>query len=135
MAKPAPLTLDRLRAVCPPQSIPYADSREIPSEEVSTASLQPRALSALELGLSLTGREYNIFLAGDTYLGRTYFLRGFLAPVAAKAPTPPDWLYVHNFEDVDRPQAIHLPAGQGRRLKAELAKAVTALREEIPSRF
>ncbi len=135
MPKSTPLAADRLRAVCRPESIPYEDSRAIPATEASTASFQPRALSALELGLSLTGREYNIFLAGDPYLGRTYFLQGFLTPVAAGAPTPPDIVYVHNFEDEDRPRAILLPAGLGRGLKAELAKAVSAARDEIPLRF
>ena len=135
MPKPRPLAPDQLRAVCPPETIPHADSRDIPAGEASTAPLQPRALSALELGLTLTGREYNIYLAGDPYLGRTYFLKSFLAPVAAKAQTPPDIIYVHNFEDKDRPRALFLPAGQGRRLKAELAKAVAAVREDLPSRF
>ncbi|GAB6038089.1 ATP-binding protein [Fundidesulfovibrio butyratiphilus] len=135
MVKPVPLPVHTLRAVCPPESIPYADSREIPAGEVSTAAFQPRAISALELGLSLSGREYNVFLAGDPYLGRTYFLQGFLSPVAAKSPTPPDWIYTYNFEDEDRPRAIRLPSGQGRRLKTDLAKAVSAVREEIPSRF
>jgi predicted ATP-dependent protease len=135
MPKPRPLSPDQLRAACPPESIPYADSRDVPSDDASTAPLQPRALSALELGLALTGREYNIYLAGDPYLGRTYFLKSFLTPVAAKTQTPPDIVYVHNFEDKDRPRALFLPAGQGRRLKAELAKAVAAVREDLPTRF
>jgi predicted ATP-dependent protease len=115
--------------------VSYADSREIPDVEPSAQALQPRAHSALELGLSLTGREYNIYLAGDPYLGRSYFLRSYLAPLAAKSPTPPDWIYTHNFEDQDRPKAMPLPAGLGRGLKNGLAKAVSALREEIPLRF
>ncbi|WP_243361975.1 Lon protease family protein [Fundidesulfovibrio terrae] len=135
MPKPSPLAPEQLRAVCPPDSIPFADSREIPAGEAFTAAFQPRAISALELAISLTGREYNVYLAGDAYLGRTYFLKSFLTPVAAKAPTPPDIVFVHNFDDEDRPRALTLPAGQGRRLKAELCKAVAAIREEIPTRF
>jgi lon-related putative ATP-dependent protease len=135
MPKPLSLALDKLRAACPPSSVPFEDSREIPVGDASTTAFQPRALSALELGISLTGREYNIYLAGDPYLGRTYFIKSFLTPVAAKAPTPPDILYVYNFEDQDRPRALLLPAGQGRRLKADLNKAVAAIRDEIPSRF
>ncbi|MFP5238817.1 MAG: Lon protease family protein [Acidobacteriota bacterium] len=135
MPKPSPLALDKLRAVCPPESIPCDDSTALPEAEASDAAFQPRALSALELGLSLRGREYNIFLAGEPYQGRTYFLKRFLTPVAAKAPTPPDIVYVHNFEDQDRPAALTLPPGEGRRLKAEAAKAVAAVKEEIPVRF
>ena len=87
------------------------------------------------MAVNITSREYNVYLAGDPYLGRTYFARAFLDPAAAKAATPPDWLYVHNFDDPDRPKAISLPAGQGRRFKTALAKAVADLREEIPARF
>ena len=35
-------------------------------------------------------------------------------------PAPPDWVYVHNFDDPDRPRAIRLPAGRGRQLAAAL---------------
>ena len=135
MRKPRSLTPEKLRAVCPPAAIPYAGSPDIPPDGISMAELQPRALSALNLGLALTGREYNIYLAGEAYLGRTYFLKNFLDPLAAKAPTPPDIIYAHNFEDEDRPKALFLPAGQGRRLKSDLAKAVNAVREEMPTRF
>ncbi|GFK94622.1 Lon protease [Fundidesulfovibrio magnetotacticus] len=135
MPKSAPLPVDKLRAACPPESVPYATSQDIPSVDPSASRFQPRAISALELGLALTGREYNIYLAGDPYMGRTHFLKSFLAPIAAKAPTPPDIVYVHNFDDQDRPRALLLPAGKGRALKAGLAKAVAAIREDIPSRF
>jgi len=135
MPKPAPLPVEKLRAACPPDAVPYAHSTDIPPVDASASRFQPRAISALELGLALTGREYNIFLAGDPYMGRTHFLKTFLEPIAAKAPTPPDIVYVHNFEDQDRPAAVFLPAGKGRALKAGLAKAIAAIREDIPSRF
>ncbi len=124
-----------LRATCEPQSLPFADSREIPDDAAVLSRTQPRAHAALSMALSIGGREYNVYLAGEPYLGRTHFARDFLDPAAAKAPTPPDWLYVHNFEDPDRPRAISLPAGQGRGFKTALAKAVADLREEIPARF
>lgn len=130
-----PLVPGQLRAVCPPESIACQTSEGLPPGEGSTVAFQPRALSALRLGLTLSGREYNIFLAGDPFMGRTRFLRSFLAPVAAKAPTPPDIVYVHNFEDEDKPQAVTLAPGQGRALKTGLDKAVEAIREEMPLRF
>ena len=87
------------------------------------------------MALSIGGREYNVYLAGEPYLGRTHFARTFLDPAAARGATPPDWLYVHNFDDPDRPRAVSLPAGQGKRFKTALAKAVADLREDIPARF
>jgi predicted ATP-dependent protease len=124
-----------LRATCDPDGLPFADSAAIPEDPDALSRTQPRAHAALTMALSIGGREYNVYLAGEPYLGRTHFARTFLDPAAAKAAPPPDWLYVHNFDDPDRPRAISLPAGQGRGFKTALAKAVADLREEIPARF
>jgi len=124
-----------LRARCDLLSLPYEDSRAIPDDASALSKTQPRAHAALSLALSIGGREYNVYLAGEPYLGRTHFARSFLDPAAAKAATPPDWLYVHNFDDPDRPRAVSMPAGQGRGFKTALAKVVSDLREEIPARF
>ena len=124
-----------LRACCDPESLPYADSRDIPDDPEALGRTQPRAHAALSLALSIGGREYNVYLAGEPYMGRTHFARSFLDPAAARGATPPDWLYVHNFDDPDRPRAVSLPAGQGRGFKTALAKAVSDMREEIPARF
>ncbi|KHK01951.1 Lon protease family protein [Desulfovibrio sp. TomC] len=129
------LTPKDLRACCDPASLPFADSREIPEDPAALSRTQPRAHAALSLALSISGREYNVYLAGEPYMGRTHFARCFLDPAAKAGATPPDWLYVHNFDDPDRPRAISLPAGQGRGFKTALAKAVADMREEIPARF
>jgi len=130
-----PLDPTALRAACDPADLPYADSRDIPDDPDALSRTQPRAHAALSMALSIGGREYNVYLAGEPYLGRTHFARTFLDPAAARGATPPDWLYVHNFDDPDRPRAVSLPAGQGKRFKTALAKAVADLREDIPARF
>ena len=134
MARPKELTWKRLRAVCNPETIPYADTNAAP-EPSGPLSFQPRALSAMRLGLAVGGGEYNIFVAGSLNLGRTYFVRTFLEPLAAKAPTPPDILYLYNFEDPDKPVTVQLPAGKGRAFKNALSKAMQEIRKEIPARF
>ncbi len=123
-----------LSARMDPEKIPYRDSREIPDKN-GYKSFQPRAVQALTMALRIKGNEYNIYAAGDANLGRTHFVSSFLEPAAAKAPTPPDWVYLYNFDDPDAPIAADLPPGQGRKFKNELAKAVSGLRQEIPARF
>jgi len=130
-----PLSPSRLRTACDPASIPAKDSRDIPEDPEALAKIQPRAHSAMEMALAIKSREYNVYLSGDPHLGRTYFARCFLDPAAAGGSPPPDLIYVHNFEDPDRPRIIRLPAGQGRRLKSAMAKAVADLRDEIPAHF
>ncbi|NDY56911.1 AAA family ATPase [Desulfovibrio sulfodismutans] len=130
-----PLSPSRLRTACDPASIQAQDSRDIPDDPEALAKIQPRAHSAMEMALAIKSREYNVYLAGDPHLGRTYFARCFLDPAAAGGSPPPDLIYVHNFEDPDRPRIIRLPAGQGRRLKLAMAKAVADVRDEIPVHF
>lgn len=129
------LTPTDLRACCDPASLPFADSRDISDDPGALARTQPRAMAALDLALAIGGREYNVYLAGEPAMGRTHFARAFLDPAAKAGATPPDWLYVHNFDDPDRPKVVSLPAGEGRGFKTALAKAVTDMREEIPARF
>ena len=48
--------------------------------------------------------------------------------MAATRPTPPDWCYVHNFEDARKPKLLELPAGTGERLRRELEKLAEEVR-------
>ena len=131
-AKSLPAT--RLRAVLDPSRVAYADSDAIPDRNVYPR-FQPRAIQALSLALEIKGNEHNVYVSGEPNMGRTYFVRSFLKPAAAKSETPRDWLYLYNFEDSDRPIAVSLPAGTGRKLKQAQQKAMTLIRQEIPGRF
>lgn len=134
MPIPKPLPVHKLSARLDPQRIPYADSSAIPLSGRGLGQ-QPRAGDAFALGLAIPGGEHHIFLAGEPELGRTYFVRRLLASPSAKRPTPPDLLYLNNFEDQDRPLLAAVPAGVGKRFKADLAKAVGKLQGDIPARL
>ncbi|AAS96369.1 Lon protease family protein [Nitratidesulfovibrio vulgaris] len=134
MARLSPLPARRLRATLDPARIHWETSDGIPRNGHRRPP-QPRALQALELALHIRDGGYNVYLSGEPNLGRTYMLREFLAPRTRKSPTPPDLVYVNNFDDPDRPRLIELPAGQGRKLRAALIQALSRIRKEIPSRF
>ncbi|MFW5489723.1 MAG: Lon protease family protein [Desulfovibrio sp.] len=134
MSKLKPLPSGKLRLRLDPERIKYEDSTRIPHGG-NPAGQQPRATHAFELGLHIKGGGYHIFVSGETGLGRTYFVRSVLEKRARKNPTPPDWLYVENFEDTDRPMYIELPAGKGRQFRHDLNKTVTGLREDIHARL
>ena len=138
MKKNSALPSSRLRTTFSPDKIPYAYSTEIPlrtQNGLAHSHPQPRALKALELALNIDDKGYNIYLAGSVNLGRKLLLKDFLTPRAKKQPTPPDLVYVANFEDHDSPILIELPAGQGKKLKAQLSKTFARIRKEIPGRF
>jgi ATP-dependent Lon protease len=96
---------------------------------------QERALAALELGLGVSGSGYNIFVSGLAGAEKLETLRDWLAQHAAKAPTPGDWVYVHNFRHPDAPRAIYLQPGQGSRLKQIMQDLIKTLKEELPKAF
>ncbi|WP_461209831.1 Lon protease family protein [Desulfocurvus sp. DL9XJH121] len=131
MPKPKALPVHRLRATLPASRIHYADSTKIP-ERPAAHGIQPRALMALETGLDIDDPGFNVFVAGDPNLGRTYLVTSFLGPRAARMPVPDDLLYVHNFLDADRPRLMAVPAGRGKHIKKTLDRAVAAVRRDMP---
>jgi predicted ATP-dependent protease len=133
MPKTLPLPPEKLRSSLPSNGIPIARSSEVKGRVRSYP--QPRALQALELALSLSGMEYNVYVAGDAGLGRTYFVQNHLEPRAIEFPTPGDWVYLHNFEEPDRPLAVPFPAGEGKKLQLALRQLIQAIRREIPLRL
>lgn len=96
---------------------------------------QERARAALELGLGITSSGFNIFVSGMTGADKLAALHNWIAQQAAHAPTPGDWVYVHNFARPDEPRAIALNPGKGCRLKHLMNDLVKTLKEELPKAF
>lgn len=128
------LAVEKLHTYFDPKRISWEDSSKIPRSPLRKPA-QTRALNALQLALKIKNNGYNVYLAGDNNLGRSYMVTKFLAPLAKKLPTPPDLLYVKNFEEKDKPLLLKVPAGQGRQLKNDLYKTFMQIKKEIPSRF
>jgi lon-related putative ATP-dependent protease len=96
---------------------------------------QDRALKALDFGVSMKARDFNIFVAGPPSSGKRTLVHAHLAKVAAASPTPSDWIYVNNFEDAGRPKAIELPAGRARALNLALREALSEIAAALPAAF
>jgi ATP-dependent Lon protease len=87
------------------------------------------------LGLGISSAGFNILVSGLTGADKLEALHRWVAQQAVQAPTPGDWVYVHNFAHPDEPRAIALSAGRGSRLKHLMAELVKTLREELPKAF
>jgi predicted ATP-dependent protease len=96
---------------------------------------QERALAALELGLGMPQSGFNIFVSGLAGAEKLPALQHWIAERAAASPTPGDWVYVHNFQRPDAPQAVYLESGKGHRLRELMRNLVKRLREELPKAF
>ncbi len=128
------LTVDKLFTSYDPKKIPWESSLSMQDSSRKLLS-QPRALGALTLAINIKNNGYNIYLSGENDLGRAYMLSNFLKPKAQKLPTPPDLLYVNNFENTGKPKLLKLIAGQGKILKSSLAQILQQIKTELPLRF
>ncbi len=113
-------------------------------EVTSTAKLCPasrgvvgqqRAIEAIKFGIGMDHPEYNIYVAGRTDTGATYIARSFLEEVAKKHSPPPDWCYVFNFKEPDKPKALELPRGRAKDLKKAMDDLVQRLQGIILRAF
>jgi predicted ATP-dependent protease len=77
---------------------------------------QEDALAALELGVGVRSRGFNLFVTGEPGTGRTTTLLSVLRERAKDEPTPPDAVLLYNFADRYRPHAVQVPAGEAPRL-------------------
>jgi predicted ATP-dependent protease len=96
---------------------------------------QPRALAALEYGFAVETHGFNLFVAGLPGSGRLTTVLDTLRALAPRKAPPSDWVYVHDFRNADRPNAIELPAGRGAEFARAMDDFVDSARREIPRAF
>jgi lon-related putative ATP-dependent protease len=125
---------ESLRAVCDPDSLGFETTLDLEPLKEKVVG-QERAVHALEFGLGVKDLEYNIFVAGPPRAGKTDTIMAYVQELAAKDPTPPDWIYIHNFRDPEKPQSMSLPNGKGRVLKADMEELISTLRVQVPEVF
>jgi lon-related putative ATP-dependent protease len=96
---------------------------------------QERALRAMETGLRIRKRNFNMYVSGSTGTGKSSILKGILRRLAEKDPVPTDWCLVHNFKRPEAPVAFQLPPGQAVLLRSAMETFISDLRTEIPKAF
>lgn len=117
------------------------DHRRFPFETTAELEVlegvieQERAVQALETGLNIRKRNFNIYVAGASGTGKSSILKGLLKRVAASDPVPPDRCLVHNFRHPDRPVVLTLPPGLGVRLRDAFERLIEELKVELPKAF
>lgn len=93
---------------------------------------QDRAMQAIEVGLRIPSRGFNLFAAGEPGAGKTSIIRRLLTERAAREPVARDLCYVANFGSQERPRPLLLPAGRGRQLARDMERVVEELSTLIP---
>lgn len=126
--------VDKLRAHVDPQSFSFESTASLEPPEERLLG-QERASDAIKFGMGIKENNYHIFIAGPSKAGLTYAARTYLEEQAKKEPTPPDWCYVYNFKETDKPKSLRISAGQGKELKKDMQEFIGTLQTKVPEVF
>lgn len=127
------LTAEEARQVCIPDSLGFESTESL--EPVQTIIGQSRALQALQFGLGMQNSGFNIYAAGLSGTGKMTAIVAFLERVAQEKDVPPDWCYVHNFQDPHSPKALRLKAGLGAQLQKDMKRLIETAKVDIRKAF
>ena len=120
-----------LRRTCDPGALAFKTTADLKPFDGMLG--QNRALEALDLGARIDKPGFNLFVLGERGTARHGTVRGLIESYAQKMPAPPDWIYVSNWEQPDRPRAISLPAGRALKFKLALDAAIDELMALVPA--
>lgn len=118
---------------CDVSAFTFKTTADLP--ELTEIIGQPRAVSSVAFGMGIENDGYNIFAAGPTGTGKASTIDDFLSRQAASRPAPDDWVYVHNFAQPHRPNAIRMPAGKAQEFRKDMEKLVEDLQAAITHAF
>ena len=134
MRKINELSYKDLKDVCNPSTFKFEKVNEV----IDTTNLvygQDRGIKALEFGVNVDIKGYNLYLEGPAGVGKTMYTKRFLQTRAAKEKVPNDWCYIYNFDDPNEPIAVSLPAGQGKAFKEDMDSFIKNIRKDIKKTF
>ncbi len=133
MTNPDPLPVEALYSYCDPEQLGFDTTAEL--EDVDPVPTQDRARAALSFGIRIRHNGFNVFALGSSGVGKFSLIRQHAAQAAAQQPVPPDWCYVHDFDQPQQPRALELPAGRGAGLRQAVARLIEDLATALPAAF
>ncbi|MBQ2886204.1 MAG: AAA family ATPase [Alphaproteobacteria bacterium] len=124
------LTSEQLYRKCDAEKFTFTTTADL-EERVSVLG-QDRAISAVELGINIKSRGYNLFCLGPEGTGKTSLVKRILDKEGKLRTTPDDWVYVYNFDEPHKPIAINFPAGQASAFAKEMEDFSEFVETELP---
>ncbi len=127
------LDYKNLKMTCNPNIFAFDTTEEL--EPIQEGIGQDRGIKALEFGLQVDVKGYNLYLEGPSGVGKTMCTKNYLQKIAAKKKVPFDWCYIYNFDNPNEPIAVSLPAGQGKEFKDSMDGFIKEIRKDIRKTF
>ena len=122
-----------LKMVCNQNMFHFETTEEL--EQINDGIGQERAIKALQFGINVDVKGYNIYIEGPSGVGKTMYTKNYLKSVAIKKKVPCDWCYIYNFQNPNEPIAVSLPAGQGKEFKESMDGFIKEVKKDIKKTF
>ncbi len=129
MKKRKPLAHTQLRHKLDSALLDFKNTKKI--KPLTEFIGQERALDALNFGININKKGYNLYAMGPAGIGKHSLIVTLLNNHVTKLPTPPDWCYLYNFDTPEKPIALKLPAGKGIILQQDMKALVDELAHTI----
>ena len=127
------LSYKSLKNICNPNNFKFETTDELDSKDLIYG--QDRGIKALEFGLDVESKGYNLYLEGPSGVGKTMYTKNYVTKVASKKKTPDDWCYIYNFEEPNEPVAVSLQAGKGKEFRDDMDAFITDIKRDIKLTF
>jgi len=127
------LSYKNLKTTCNPEIFKFETTADV--EPTDSGIGQDRGIKALEFGVNVDVKGYNLYLEGPSGVGKTMYTKNYLRKIAKKKKTPNDWCYIYNFDNQNEPIAVSLPAGQGKEFKGVMDDFIKDIKADIKRTF
>lgn len=122
-----------LKMICNQNMFKFETTKEL--EPINDGIGQERGIKALEFGINVNVKGYNLYLEGPSGVGKTMYVKNYLDSIAPKKKIPNDWCYIYNFQNPNEPIAVSLPAGQGKEFKESMDGFIKEVKKDIKKTF
>ena len=127
------LTYKDLKNLCNPNIFNFETTDELETNGLVYG--QERGIAALQFGLSINAKGYNLYIEGPSGVGKTMYTKQYVSEIASKQKTPDDWCYIYNFDNPNEPIAVSLPAGEGKNFASTMEAFVEDIRKYLKRTF
>ena len=127
------LSYKDLKNYCNPNIFKFDTTEELDDSNVVYG--QDRGIKALEFGLSVDSKGYNLYVEGPSGVGKTMYTKKYVGKVAEKKKVPDDWCYIYNFDNPNEPIAVSLSAGQGKEFRSDMDAFIDDISKDIKLTF
>ena len=118
---------------------------DIPSEMLTQANEfiitdsaligQERAKQALNFGLGIEAKGYNLYVMGEQATGRFTLVQDYINKIAKTKTSPSDYCYLNNFEDERQPIALKLESGHSFTFVKDVENLLDEILDTFPAVF